>query len=104
MRADAGRRDARIPSCTDAWTSSSYSSTSPGWGTVLKKETLASHPLLKRRPAGAAKCLARRVSRAVCAHVPPLRRREPVEPRTVSAAARRARYAARRAGSAVRLR
>lgn len=53
---------------------------SPGWGTVLKKETLASHPLLKRRPVGEDRWCVSRASRALCARVPPERRREPVEP------------------------
>lgn len=53
---NASRRPARlglIPSWTLAWISSSYTITSPGCGTQLKKPTLASNPELKSRPAGA---------------------------------------------------
>jgi hypothetical protein len=73
-------RDDRIPECTLAWMSSSYTTQSPGCGTVPKNETFASQPELNSSAAGELKKSQKRDSKAECGAVPPLRSREPVEP------------------------
>ena len=53
-----------MPECTDAWTSSSYTTQSPCCGMVEKNETLASQPELKSSAPGALKKAAKRLSSA----------------------------------------
>lgn len=64
-------------------------------GTVAKKDTLASHPELKRSADGELKEVERRFSRAEWAGLQPLSSREPVEPNIWGLLARRSRYAER---------
>lgn len=68
---------------------------SDAWGTVAKKDTLASHPELKRSADGELKRVERRFSRAEWAGLQPLSSREPVDPSIWGLLARRSRYAER---------
>ena len=61
---------------------------SPGWGTVAKKETLASHPELKSNAEGESKNVLNRSSSAVCSVEVPESSLEPVEPSIRGDAAR----------------